>query len=80
MNNKGFTMIEALIVIAIVGIIAAIAVPLVIGISPLSKGNISFGLNGATETRCINGYLFVVGADGGARQVLDEFGKGTRCE
>ena len=30
-------------------------------------------------TRCINGYTFVVGADGNARQVLDEFGKGARC-
>jgi hypothetical protein len=32
-----------------------------------------------TESRCIEGYKFIVGQEGQARQILDEFGKGVRC-
>jgi prepilin-type N-terminal cleavage/methylation domain-containing protein len=77
MKESGFTLIEVLIGIAIVGILAAIIAG---GAGALSGGSsISFGLNGLTEMRCINGYLFSVGEGGQARQVLDEFGKGARC-
>jgi hypothetical protein len=33
-----------------------------------------------TESRCIEGYKFIVGQEGQARQILDELGKGVRCE
>ncbi len=78
-KQKGFTLIEMIIAIAIIGIIIAGALPLLLG-APLSNGNISFGVNGMTESRCIEGYKFVIGEQGQPRQILDEFGKGVRCE
>lgn len=79
MKQRGITLIEVLVLISIAGIIIAIALPLLIGV-PLSNGNISYGVNGMTESRCIEGYKFVVGEDHNPRQILDEFGKGVRCE
>ena len=77
-KRQGFTIIEFLILLVFVGIVAAIIFgPLVSGVT--NGNSLSFGFNGVTETRCIDGFKFVVGADGNARQVLDEFGKGARC-
>lgn len=79
MNQRGITLIETMVILCIVLILAAIAFPAFMG-KPVSKGNISFGINGMTESRCIEGYKFVVGEQGQARQLLDEFGKGVRCD
>ena len=43
------------------------------------NSNISYGINGMTESRCIEGYKFIMGTEGNPRQILDEFGKGVRC-
>ena len=70
--------IEILMVLAFVGVIVALAVS-ANGVAS-GQSTLSFGLNGVTEMRCINGMQFVIGEGGQARQVLDEFGKGLRCE
>jgi prepilin-type N-terminal cleavage/methylation domain-containing protein len=75
--KNGFTLIELMIVIAIVGILFAIFLS---GTSFVAPGTtLSFGTNGAVETRCINDFSFVVGADGGARQIVDSAGNGVHC-
>ena len=77
-KRQGFTIIEFLILLAFIGIVAMVVISAIAGTT--AQGNsLSFGFNGVTETRCIDGFKFVVGADGNARQVLDEFGKGARC-
>ena len=77
MKQRGFTLIEMMIVIVIIGIIALVAIGPVTGNSP--SNSLSFGVNGLTELRCIDGYKFVIGDRGQARQVMDEFGKGVKC-
>jgi prepilin-type N-terminal cleavage/methylation domain-containing protein len=79
MKQKGFTLIELMIIIAICGILTAIALPVLLG-SNQGNNNISIGINGMTESRCIEGYKFVIGQEGQARQILDELGKGVKCE
>ena len=76
-KQRGFTLIEVIIALVIVFIVVTMVTN---GIAAM-KGNstISFGINGMTEIRCIDGYEFIVSQEGSVRQVLDEFGKGARC-
>jgi len=76
-KQKGFTLIELMIVI----VIGMIVLSIIAGAVGATKGNsnISIGLNGVTESRCIEGYKFIVDQTGNARQILDEFGKGSKC-
>jgi prepilin-type N-terminal cleavage/methylation domain-containing protein len=78
MKQKGFTLIEMMVVIVMIGI----AILMVFGaVNGSKEGNsISWGINGLTEVRCIDGYKFVIGDTGQARQVMDEFGKGVKCQ
>jgi prepilin-type N-terminal cleavage/methylation domain-containing protein len=77
-KQKGFTLIELMVVIAILMIVGTI----VLGAIGASNGNsnVSIGINGMTESRCIEGYKFIIDQEGRTRQILDEFGKGVRCE
>lgn len=78
MTQRRFTLIEAVVIVCIVMILAAVAVPAFKG--KISTDGITYGVNGVTESRCIEGYKFVIGSDGNARQILDELGKGVRCD
>lgn len=77
MKQRGFTLIEMLVVIVFLMCIVTFVMSAVNGFT--GNGVISWGVNGMTEIRCIDGYKFVVGEHGQARQILDEFGKGARC-
>ena len=72
---KGFTLIELMIVFAMIAIVGV-----VVAGSSEGQSNISFGINGLTETRCINGYQFIVGSSGSAQQVLGANGGGVTCK
>ena len=77
MKQKGFTLIELMIVIVMIGIVGLTIMNIAMGTAVGTS--VSWGINGVTEVRCIDGYKFVVGEHGHARQVLDEFGKGAKC-
>ena len=78
MKQRGFTLIELMIAIVIFGCFVMVIVGA--GASMSGSSNISIGINGMMETRCVEGYKFIVDQNGNTRQILDEFGKGARCE
>lgn len=79
--KNGFTMVEFLIVAAIIGILAAIAIPQFNKYKAQQAGWSSteaertYGI----ESLCIGGYKFMRHVDGWGAQVLDEAGHGVRC-
>jgi prepilin-type N-terminal cleavage/methylation domain-containing protein len=79
MKQRGFTLIEVMVAIVFVSILIMIAIPVMVG-APVSNGSITYGVNGMTESRCIEGYKFIIDQKGNSRQILDEFGKGVKCE
>ena len=78
MKQRGFTLIELMVAVVFV----LILITWVVNIAGMADGksSLSFGINGMTEVRCIDGYKFVIGDKGQARQIIDEFGKGAKCE
>lgn len=78
MRNRGFTLVEVMIVLAILVILAAIALPAITG-KLSSPSNVSWGVTGMVEERCIGGYKFVIGQEGRPAQILNELGKGVPC-
>ena len=78
MKNKssGFSLLEIMIVLAIVMILGSVLIPAL----TRSSGNYTYGANGMTETRCINGMMFVVGQSGSVQQIIGESGGGISCK
>lgn len=72
---KDFTLIEWMIVICIVGVLFSALIPAFF----IDKTNISYGINGFIENRCVNGFSFIIDQKGRATQILDSFGKGVSC-
>ena len=81
MKHHGFTLIEMMVIIAVLLIFLLLAAPVLFSErkDTTNPSNISFGFNGTIESRCVEGYKFLVDNKSGARQILDEFGKGVRC-
>ena len=78
-TQRGFTLIELFITIVIVMIVGTIGFNFYIG-SQNGFSNISVGVNGMTESRCIDGYKFTIDQRGFTRQIMDSVGHGVQCE
>ena len=76
MKQRGFTLIELMFVI----IMLCILVVIMLGGAGLSTQNISYGVNGVMETRCVDGYKVLVGQSGHPIQMLDHHGNGIACD
>lgn len=74
MKQTGFTLINLMI-----GIVFVTAIVFML-MGGFSNSNISIGMNGLLESRCIDGYRVIVDQEGRPRQLLDELGKGVKCE
>jgi len=80
---KGITLIEVMIIVVIIGILAASLIFALSGDTKHtpSKSSVSYGVGGMVETRCIDGYRFIIGGqDGSVRQVMDSLGRGVKCD
>ena len=65
----------------VIGIIALVVIVFgANGYYGYNNPNISIGIGGIVETRCIEGFKFVIGQDGRMIQILDSFGKGVPCK
>ena len=78
MKQHGFTLVEVMITVVFVITLGMIVAGAVNGAN--SNNTVSWGVNGVTEMRCIDGYKFIIGQEGHTRQVMDEFGKGVKCQ
>jgi len=77
-KKKGFTSVELMIVIVMIILLSMVVVNVIMGVTSTNK--VSYGINGLTEMRCIDGYKFIIGQEGHTRQVMDELGKGVKCQ
>lgn len=72
-----FTMIEIMICIGIVAILGTVGFNVYHGVR--GDSTVNYGINGMTESRCIDGYKFIVGERGFVQQVIGANGGGVQC-
>jgi prepilin-type N-terminal cleavage/methylation domain-containing protein len=78
MKQRGFTLIEAAVAVVILTVVGALVAR---SVNVIGNGSsITYGALGMTESRCIENYKFIMDQQGNSRQILDELGKGVRCE
>lgn len=80
MKQKGFTLIELMIALTFSSIIIWLVVMIVSAGGIPSDNTVSYGINGLTETRCIDGMKFIVGQSGSVQQILGPNGGGVSCQ
>ena len=76
MKQRGLTLIELLFMFFMLTVILLIG----FGYLNTETKNLSIGYNGVTETRCIDGYKFIIGERGRPTQMVDHHGNGIVCE
>lgn len=76
--RQSFNLFNALFIVVFVVIVASLLLNVAGALT--NSGSVSFGIGGMTEIRCMDGYKFVISGEGQTRQILDEFGKGARCQ
>ena len=79
-NQSGFSLVELAIAITFIAIAGIMIFNIGSSFFGNNKSNISIGINGLSEVRCIDGFKFVVGSHGQSRQMVNENGGGIRCE
>lgn len=89
-NNSGFTLIELIIVLAIIGIIVSLAAPVAnlfldFGVSNRQTANSDVvhsaypQASSEPEMKCVGGYKFMFSSSGQSVQVMDA-GNAVKCE
>lgn len=78
MKQRGMTLIEIMVLVVIASVI------ILIGVGFLNQSNMgpqsfSYGANGLIEVRCMDNLKFIVGENGHVTQMLDNEGRGVKC-
>jgi len=68
-SSRGFTLIELVIVMAIIGILTSVLWPIVMGTASPSDSSYSYGTNGIIETRCIDHVKIMIDGNGNAQPI-----------
>lgn len=79
-EEKGSSLLALIAIVAIVAITFSIVFPGYVGKwFYYAPGTVTQGIIGATETKCLQGFVFIVGKDGTTQQVLNAQGAGVQC-
>lgn len=68
-NTNAFTLLELMIVVSIIAILAAVVIPAIMGQSAGQQSDVSWGVNGRIETRCIEHVKIMIDSNGNAQPI-----------